>query len=124
MLRRILTAAVLIPIFVLLVLRGPWLLIAGTATLVVLLALNEFFDLGDRMGFRGYRRWTMLCGVGLMFVQWMQGLEIHRTSSDIELVRHTAGPFASVEFLIVLFVFGAGHSVGQFDTAAVVCSAM
>ncbi len=106
MLRRILTAVVLIPIVVLVVLRGPGLLVAGTATLIVILAMNEFFDLGDRMGLRAYRRWTMLCAVGLMFAQWMRGLEIHATSADAELVRHASGPFASLEFVAILFVFG------------------
>ena len=107
MLRRILTAAVLIPIVVLVVLRGPWLLVAATATLVVLLAMHEFFNLGDRMGLRAYRRWTMLCTVGLMYAQWVNGLEIRAGTSEVELVRHASGPFSSLEFVAIVFVFGA-----------------
>ncbi|HXW18171.1 MAG TPA: phosphatidate cytidylyltransferase [Candidatus Acidoferrales bacterium] len=106
MLRRILTAVVLIPIVVLLVMRGPWLLIAATAALVVLLAMNEFFDLGERMSLRAYRRWSMLSAVGIVFVQWMRGLEIHQSRSDVELIRNAAGPFISFEFVAIVFVCG------------------
>src|SRR5580658_6616710 len=42
----------------------------GTA-LVILLALFEFFALGDAIGHRAYRFWTAACALGLVFVQWM-----------------------------------------------------
>ncbi|MFZ0035928.1 MAG: phosphatidate cytidylyltransferase [Candidatus Acidiferrales bacterium] len=106
MLRRILTAAVLIPIVVLVVLRGPWLLVAGTATLVLLLAMHEFFSLGDRMGLRAYRRWTMLCTIGLMYAQWVRGLDSRSSGATGEFVRQASGPFSSLEFVAIVFVFG------------------
>jgi phosphatidate cytidylyltransferase len=106
MLRRILTAAVLIPIVVLIVMRGPWLLVAGTATVVLLLAMHEFFNLGDRMGLRAYRRWTMLCTIGLMYAQWVAGLANREVTSQVETVLHASGPFSSIEFVAIVFVFG------------------
>jgi phosphatidate cytidylyltransferase len=106
MLRRILTAAVLIPIVVLIVMRGPWLLVAGTATVVLLLAMHEFFNLGDRMGLRAYRRWTMLCTIGLMYAQWVAGLADREVTSQVETVLHASGPFSSIEFVAIVFVFG------------------
>jgi len=118
MLRRILTAGVLIPVVVIVVLRGPWLLVAGTATLVVLLAMYEFFELGDRMGLRAYRRWTMVCAVGLMYTQWLRGLETSANGSDVEFLRHAAGPFTSLEFVAIVFVFGAA-SIGVISREAI-----
>ncbi len=65
-LQRILTAAVLIPLVVFAVLRGPTLLIAVLVTLLILLALREFFDLAARAGAPGYPFLTSLCGAFLM----------------------------------------------------------
>jgi phosphatidate cytidylyltransferase len=119
MLRRILTAAVLIPVVVALIWWGPPLAVAAAGTIVVLLAMHEFFSLGDRMGLRAYRRWTMLCTVGLFYAQWMKGLEIHRAvGSDGELIGHAANAFSSVEFVIIIFVFGAAM-IGIFSRQAV-----
>ncbi|MFZ0736633.1 MAG: phosphatidate cytidylyltransferase [Candidatus Acidiferrales bacterium] len=107
MLKRILTAAALIPVVVLLIWWGPALLVSGVAAVVLLFALHEFFDLGDRAGLRAYRRWTMLCAVGLMWAQYMQGLEVHSVGSDVELIRHAASVFSSIEFVTTIFIFGA-----------------
>ena len=119
MLRRILTAAVLIPVVVALIWWGPPLAVAAAGAIVALLAMHEFFALGDRMGLRAYRRWTMLCTVGLMYAQWMKGLEIHHyAGSDGDLVAHAAGAFSSVEFVAIIFVFGAAM-IGIFSRQAV-----
>src|SRR5208282_637948 len=45
------------------------LLALGTA-LVILLAIFEFFALGDAIGHRAYRFWTATCALLLVFVQW------------------------------------------------------
>jgi phosphatidate cytidylyltransferase len=119
MLRRILTAAVLIPIVVLLILWGPALAVTAVATIVLLLALHEFFDLGDRMGLRGYRRWTMLCTIGLMWAQWLQGLELRSGfGSELEVIRHSANAFASPEFIFGVFLFGAA-AIGVISRQAI-----
>ena len=60
MMLRLFTAAILIPIVVIVVLWTPSAVIAALAALVLLLALDEFFRLAERMAMRGYRFWTML----------------------------------------------------------------
>jgi phosphatidate cytidylyltransferase len=57
-LQRILTAAILIPLVVFAVLRAPTWLIALLVTVVMLLALREFFDLAARAGAPGHPLWT------------------------------------------------------------------
>lgn len=119
MLRRIITAAVLIPVVVALIWWGPPLAVAAAGTIVALLAMNEFFGLGDRMGLRAYRRWTMLCTIGLIYAQWVKGMEIrHVVGSDGELIGHAANAFSSIEFVALIFVFGAAM-IGIFSRQAV-----
>jgi CDP-diglyceride synthetase len=68
--KRVATAAVLIPCVVALVLWGSTAVVAIGTALVILLALFEFFALGDAIGHRAYRFWTAACALGLVFVQW------------------------------------------------------
>lgn len=68
--KRVATAAVLIPCVVGLVLWGPAAVVAIALALVILLALFEFFALGDAIGHRAYRFWTASCALLLVFVQW------------------------------------------------------
>lgn len=108
MLRRVLTAAVLIPIVVALIWWAPLLAVAAAGTVVLLLAMHEFFALGDRMGLRAYRSWTMLCTIALVYAQWMKGLEVRNAvGPGADLVRNAAAAFSSIEFVAIVFVFGA-----------------
>jgi phosphatidate cytidylyltransferase len=68
--KRVATAAVLIPCVVGLVLWGSTAVVAVGLALVTLLALFEFFALGDAIGHRAYRFWTAACALLLVFVQW------------------------------------------------------
>jgi len=68
--KRVATAVVLIPGVVALVLWGSTAILAVGAALVILLALFEFFALGDAIGHRAYRFWTATCVLLLTFVQW------------------------------------------------------
>ena len=108
MLRRILTAVVLIPAVVAIIWWAPPLVVAAVGTVVLLLAIREFFALGDRMGLRAYRGWTMLCTVALVYAQWMKGMEVRNAVGfEAELVRNSVGTFSSLEFVAIVFVFGA-----------------
>ena len=51
--KRVATAAILIPVVVGLVLWGSTAVVALVLALVILLALFEYFSLGDAMGHRG-----------------------------------------------------------------------
>jgi phosphatidate cytidylyltransferase len=67
--KRVATAAVLIPLVVGLVLWGSTAVVALATALIVLLALFEYFSLGDAIGHRAYRFWTAVCALALIYVQ-------------------------------------------------------
>jgi len=105
---RILTAAVLIPVVVALVWWGPPWLLAAIAAVIAILALAEFFTLGDRVGLRAFRKWTMACTAGLFYAQYSAGaVEIRSVSFDIALVRRNLSVSLSLDALLLIFIFGA-----------------
>jgi phosphatidate cytidylyltransferase len=67
LLKRILTAVVLIPIVLLLVLSAPVAVVAMVAALVALLAVQELLKLGESYGIRPFR-WATYIFVALLFV--------------------------------------------------------
>ncbi len=69
--KRVATAAVLIPVVVGLVLFASTAIVAVVLGLVILLALFEYFALGDAMGHRAYRFWTAACALVVLFLQWL-----------------------------------------------------
>src|SRR5262245_55033555 len=73
--KRIATAVVLIPAVVGLVLwaRTAWITVALSG--VMLLALFEFFALGDAIGHRAYKVWTAACAWLLMYAQYLAAME-------------------------------------------------
>ncbi|HEV2298714.1 MAG TPA: phosphatidate cytidylyltransferase [Candidatus Acidoferrales bacterium] len=108
MLTRIATAAILIPLVVVVVYWGPSWLVAVLAALVALLALFEFFKLSAQMGLRAFRLWTMICAAGLFYAQWVAGgADVYRLSSHLELVHGVAGAAALIETILLAFIFGA-----------------
>jgi phosphatidate cytidylyltransferase len=114
MLLRILTAAVLIPVVVALVWWGPLPLLAAIAAVVAILALVEFFALGDRLGLHAFAKWTILCAAALFYAQYSASLiETHELSEGISVVRDLAGGVVSVETVLLLFIFGA-VAIGLF----------
>ncbi len=70
--KRIATAVVLIPGVVALILKSSTAVVAVALALVILLALFEFFALGDAIGHRAYKFWTAACALGIVYVQWLQ----------------------------------------------------
>jgi phosphatidate cytidylyltransferase len=68
--KRVATAAVLIPFVVGLVLWGSTAMVALAVGLVMMLAMFEYFSLGDAIGHRAYRFWAVSCALLLVFVQW------------------------------------------------------
>jgi phosphatidate cytidylyltransferase len=106
---RVLTAIVLIPAVIALIWWAPTLVVAAVGATVVVLALLEFFSLGERVGMRGYRFWTCACAVLVMFQQW-QTSQFERTSltRDIVLLHQSPVFSGTLEMVLMLFVFGAG----------------
>lgn len=69
--KRVATAAVLIPIVVALVLYTSTAIVSLVMALVILLALFEYFALGEAMGHRAYRFWTATCALIILYLQWL-----------------------------------------------------
>jgi phosphatidate cytidylyltransferase len=67
--KRVVTAGVLIPFAVGIVLWGSTAVLALAVALVTMLALFEYFALGEAIGHRAYRFWTATCALLLIFVQ-------------------------------------------------------
>jgi phosphatidate cytidylyltransferase len=65
---RVLTALVLIPIVLAIVLLTPTWVVAIAVAFITILALREYFALGDAIGHRAYRLWTIFCAL-LLIVQ-------------------------------------------------------
>jgi phosphatidate cytidylyltransferase len=67
---RIATAAILIPVVVAIVLFTPTYVVAIATAIITILALREYFALGDAIGHRAYRFWTIFTALLLVFAQW------------------------------------------------------
>jgi len=108
--KRVATAAVLIPFVVGLVLYASTAVVALALAAVIVLATIEYFALGDAIGHRAYRVWTLVCALLLVYTQWRSIVNMDVTirvfnvtplRSDIE---HYAGGLNNDVFL--LFVLG------------------
>jgi phosphatidate cytidylyltransferase len=104
------TAVVLIPFVVGLVVAAPTSWVTIAVTLVVLLALFEFFALGDAIGHRAYRFWTASCAVLLVFSQYLAAMdEAHSLGNGLTLHRVIARfAVAAPSVADVLFIFLIG----------------
>jgi phosphatidate cytidylyltransferase len=67
--KRVATALVLIPVVVGLVLFTPTWAVAVATAVITVLALWEYFALGEAIGHRAYRVWTAFCAVLIIAAQ-------------------------------------------------------
>ncbi|HKD51107.1 MAG TPA: phosphatidate cytidylyltransferase [Candidatus Acidoferrum sp.] len=107
--KRVATAAVLIPLAVGIVLWGSTAIVAIAVALITLLALFEYFALGEAIGHRAYRYWTGTCALLLIYAQWRAVSEpAYKLSREIIAHQHRAWlaagalPLDAVFFLFVL----------------------
>lgn len=108
--KRVATAALLIPIVVGLVLYGSTAVVAAVTAVIILLALVEYFSLGDAVGHRAYRFWTATCALALVFAQFA-GAAVENFGGlglRTQYPRLAAGPVGVGE---VFFLFVAGIGV-------------
>jgi len=75
--KRVLTALVLIPVVVGLVLFTPTWAVALATAVITVLALWEYFALGDAIGHRAYRVWTVFCSLLFVFVATASRPPVH-----------------------------------------------
>src|SRR5258708_5946334 len=108
--KRVVTALVLITCVVALVLRGSTALVSLAVALVMLLALFEYFALGEAIGHRAYRFWTATCALVMVYVQWRAAVApSYELSGGLILQRKTGsfpGGMPSLEMAFFLFVLG------------------
>ena len=105
---RIVTGAVLIALVVALVWWGPAWLLAIVASLVAILALIEFFALGERLGLRAFTKWTIVCAALIFYSQYTAGnIETRSFGVDIILLRNVVSTAISLETVLLIFLFGA-----------------
>jgi len=100
-LQRLITGAILVPVVVGLVWWGPVWLVAAIAAVVMLLALCEFFNLGDHLGLHAYRLWTYLCALAIFFEQWAA------TESRSGTLAGSARFELPLDLILFVFVLGA-----------------
>lgn len=111
--KRVATAVVLMPLIVGLVLWGSTALVSVAAAFVMLLALFEYFALGEAIGHRAYRFWTATCALILIYAQWSNAKQRTYTLGG-ELTAHESGNWLSGSALpieAVFFVFVLGVAV-------------
>ena len=104
-LARVLTAVVLIPLVVSLVLWGPTWLVAIVVAGIILLALHEFFALGAKMNMPGYPRFTMLCAMGIVWTG-TSGAQVSLYSEMERVFGVAVLLLARAEFFLAIFLLG------------------
>src|SRR5260370_16375193 len=92
--KRVATAVVLSPCVVGLVLWGSTAWVALVLALIIVLALFEYFSLGDAIGHRAYRFWTATCAFLLVYVQWVAAIEPSYQLAGGLILHRMAGRFA------------------------------
>jgi phosphatidate cytidylyltransferase len=108
--KRVATAVVLIPFVVGLVLWASTAIVALAVALVTMLALFEYFVLGEAIGHRAYRFWTAACALLFIFVQWLMGEQAAYNLAGGLIAYQRAWWFANaapgLEAVFFLFVLG------------------
>lgn len=104
---RVLTAVVLAPAVMALVWWAPLWLFGGLVGLLSVLALQEFFAIGEKAGMRGYLLWTSVCAIGLATVQGAQArVAAMAIPGGMTFLKPADAPWLTVENLLVLFALG------------------
>jgi phosphatidate cytidylyltransferase len=108
--KRVATAVPMIVFAVGVVLWGSTALLALATALVTMLALFEYFALGEAIGHRAYRFWTAGCALLLIFVQWLVAVQsTYRLSNDLVAYRRIgrfSNGISTLEAVFFLFVLG------------------
>src|SRR5438874_5340011 len=108
--KRVATAAVLIPFVVGLVVRGSTAIVALAVATVTLLALFEFFALGEAIGHRAYRFWTAACALLLIYVQYLVAMDAQHSVGELRPLHRIFGlfmlPTPAVGDVFFIFLMG------------------
>ena len=105
---RVLTAVILIPVVVAAVLWADTWVLAALVAVVVVLCLHEFFRLSTAAGVGGDPRWTTVCALLLVGLQWLDS--VHRgvwMRSEFGLLYSPDRTPVPPEIALALFLLGA-----------------
>lgn len=104
--KRVATAVVLMPVVIVLVLWGSTTVVAVAVAVVTAVALWEYFGLGEAIGHRGYRVWTVICAVLLIYAQWVSASFYHVAGHILLLNKNAIGEPSFAVSVFFLFVLG------------------
>jgi len=104
--KRVGTAAVLMPVVIGLVLWGSTTVVAVAVAVLTAVALWEYFGLGEAIGHRGYRVWTVICAALLIYAQWIAGHDLWFSDRIYILFGHSFGEHPTALGVFFLFVLG------------------
>ena len=107
---RIVTGVALIAIVVAIVIWAPAWVVAIAAAGIALLAMIEFFALGEHVGLRAFRYWTLICAAGIFYSQYSIGSIVMRRFGAVVISRgHNLT--VSMAAVLIWFLFGAAGIV-------------
>jgi phosphatidate cytidylyltransferase len=103
--KRVATALVLIPVVVGLVLFASTAAVAVATAVITVLALWEYFALGEAIGHRAYRILTVTCSLLLVYLQWRVSRPFYYLSSSVSnvMVGLRAGPSPGVNRISAMY---------------------
>jgi len=104
--KRVLTALILIPVVVALVLFTSTTVVAVATAVITILALREYFALGDAIGHHPYRLWTIFCALLLIFIQSAVAWYDKRIVGFIDSAPPVYGGDQAFQLVLMLFVLG------------------
>lgn len=111
--KRVATAAVLIPFVVALVWKAPTNVVAVAMALVIVVAMFEYFALGQAIGHRAHRLWTATCAVLLVYVQYLAAMDAQHALNNGPVLHRVFGVFnlPTPTAADVFFIFLIGVTV-------------
>jgi phosphatidate cytidylyltransferase len=104
--KRVATALVLIPVVVGLVLFTSTAVVAVATAVITVLALWEYFALGEAIGHRAYRIWTIVCSLLFIYCQLLNSYDNRVSDRIYFLFGWPLGERPSMEWFLFLFVLG------------------
>lgn len=104
--KRVATAVVLMPVVIGLVLWGSTTVVAVAVAVLTAVALWEYFGLGEAIGHRGYRVWTVVCAVLVIYKRWIAAHDTGGLDPIADLFGLSHGEHPSVAAVFFLFVLG------------------
>ena len=104
--KRVATAVVLMPVVIGLVLWGSTTVVAVAVAVLTAVALWEYFGLGEAIGHRAYRVWTVVCAVVLIYKRWIAAHNTGGLDPILDWFGLSHGEHPSVAAVFFLFVLG------------------